>query len=54
MPKEQTALLEELGGMVGPAIRSLSPQVVPLAVAEEDEVEEIEHEEPRPQAVRIL
>ena len=28
--------------------------MVPLAVAEEDEVEEIEHEESRPQAVRIL
>ena len=28
--------------------------MVPLAVAEEDKVEEIEHEESRPQAVRIL
>ena len=28
--------------------------MVPPAVAEEDEVEEIEREEPRPQAVRIL
>ena len=40
--------------MVRLAIRPLSPQVVPPAVAEEDEVEEIEREEPRPQAVRIL
>ena len=54
MPKEQTALPEALEGMVGPAIRPLSPQVVPLAVVEEDEVEEIERDEPRPQAVRIL
>ena len=54
VPKEQTLLPEALESMVGPAIRPLSPQVVPLAVAEEDEVEEIEHEEPRPQAVRIL
>ena len=28
--------------------------MVPLAVAEEDEVEEIERDEPRPQAIRIL
>ena len=28
--------------------------MLPSAAAEEDEVEEIEHEEPRPQAVRIL
>ena len=28
--------------------------MVPPATAEEDEVEEIEHDEPRPQAVRIL
>jgi hypothetical protein len=54
VPKEQTTLLEALRGMVKPAIRPPSPQVVPLAVAEEDEVEEIEREEPRPQAVRIL
>ena len=54
VPKEQTALLEASEGMVGPAIRPPSPQVVPLAAAEEDEVEEIEHDEPQPQAVRIL
>ena len=40
--------------MVRPAIRPLSPQVVPPAVAEDDEVEEIKREEPRAQAVRIL
>ena len=28
--------------------------MVPLATAEEDEVEEIKHEESRPQAIRIL
>ena len=54
VPKEQTALPEASEGMVGPAIRPPSLQVVPPAVAEEDEVEEIEREEPRPQAVRIL
>ena len=54
VPKEQTALPEALKGMVGPAIRPPSPLVVPPAAAEEDEVEEIEHEEPRPQAIRIL
>ena len=51
MPEEQTALSEALEGMVGHAIRTPSPQVVPPAAAEEDEVEEIEREEPRPQAV---
>ena len=51
VPKEQTALPEASEGMVGPAIRPPSPQVVPSAVAEEDEGEEIEHEEPQPQAV---
>lgn len=28
--------------------------MVPLAVVEEDELEEIEHDEPRPQSIRIL
>jgi len=32
----------------------MSPQVAPSTIEEEDEVEEIEHEESRPQAVRIL
>jgi len=40
--------------MVGPAIRPPSPQVVPPTLAEDDEVEEIEREEPRAQSVRIL
>ena len=48
---EQTALPEVSEGVVGHTIRPPSPPVVPLAV-EEDEVEEIEHEEARPQAVR--
>ena len=41
---EQTALLEVSEGVVGHVVRPPSPQVVPLAV-EEDEVEEIEREE---------
>ena len=41
---EQTALLEVSEGVVGHLVRPPSPQVVPLAV-EEDEVEEIEREE---------
>ena len=40
--------------MVGPTIRPPSPWVVPPTIAEEDEVEEIEREEPRLQAIRIL
>ena len=44
-------LLELLEGIVGPTIWPPSPQVVPPATAEEDEVEEIEREEPQPQAV---
>jgi len=39
--------------MVGPAIRPPSPQVLPPTSAEDDEVEEIEREEPRAQSVRI-
>ena len=54
MPKDQIAPLEASEGMVGPTIQPPSPQAVPLAIAEDDEVEEIEHEEPRAQAVRIL
>ena len=54
VPREPTALPDALEGMVGPAIRPLSPQVVPPAATEEDKVEEIECDEPRPQSVRIL
>ena len=39
--------------MVRPTIRPPSPQVLPPTSAEDDEVEEIEHEEPRAQSVRI-
>ena len=46
VPKERTALPDASGGMVGPTIRPPSPQVVPLAATEEDEVEEIERDEP--------
>ena len=49
--EEQTALSKASEGMVGHAIQPLSPQVVPLAMAEEDEVEEIERDEPQPQSV---
>ena len=52
-PEEQTVLPEALEGMVRHAVRPLNPLVVPLAM-EEDEVKEIEHEEARPQAIRIL
>ena len=40
--------------MVGCSMWPPIPQGAPLAVEEEDEVEEIEREESRPQAVRIL
>jgi len=40
--------------MVETAIRPPSPKVVPPATMEEDKVEEIVHDEPRPQAVWIL
>ena len=53
-PKEQTTLPDASKGMVGPAIRPPSPQVVPPTTTEEDEVEEIVHDEPQPQSVRIL
>ena len=51
MSKEQTVLPEALAGMVGPAIQTLSPWVVPPAIVEEDEVEEVGREEPQTQAV---
>ena len=50
---KQTTLPEVSQGVVGLTVRPPRPQVVPPAVAE-DEVEEIEREESRPQAVRIL
>ena len=53
-PEEQTVPSEASQGMVGPAVRPRSPLVVPPAAVEEDEVEEIERDEPRPQAVQIL
>ena len=54
VPKEQTMLPEASEVMVDLAVRLPSPQAVPPAAAEKDEVEEIERDEPRPQAVRIL
>ena len=48
------ALTEASQGMVGAAVRPRSPPVVPRAMVEEDEVEEIERAEPRPQAIGIL
>ena len=53
-PKEQTAIPDTSEGVVGPAIRPPSPKVVPSAALEEDEVEEIVRDEPRPQSGRIL
>ena len=46
-------LPEASEGMVGHAMRPPSPLVAPPAM-KEDEVEEIEHEEARPQAIQIL
>ena len=40
--------------MVGPTTQPWNPLVVPPATTEEDKVEEIEREESRPQAIRIL
>ena len=45
---------ETLEGVIGQVVRPPSPQVAPPAVEEDDELEEIEREESRPQAVRIL
>ena len=47
-PKEQMARPETSQGVVEPAVRPRRPPMVPLAMAEEDEVEEIEREESRP------
>ena len=52
--EEQTARPEMPQGAVGRSVRPPSPQGAPPAVEEEDEVEEIEHEGSRPQAVRIF
>ena len=41
-------------GVVGRSVQPLSPQGAPPAAEEEDEVEEIEREESRPQAIWIL
>jgi len=54
MANDSAIALEALEVMVGPAIRPPSPQVLPPTLAEDDEVEEIEHEEPRAQSIRIL
>ena len=54
VPKEQTSLPEASKGVVRLAVQPPGPQKVALAMAEEDEVEEIEREESQPQAVRIL
>ena len=50
VPEELMALVEVAEGVVGHAIRP----PMPPATAEEDEVEGIERNKPRPQAVRIL
>ena len=52
--REPMALFDDSEGMVRAAIRQPSPQVVPPAVTEVVEVEEIVRDEPRPQSVRIL
>ena len=51
VPEEQTALAEVSEGVVRHTVRPWSPLVVPPATAEEDKVEEIERDEPRPQSV---
>jgi len=52
--REPTTLPDASKGMVGAAIQPPSPQVVPSAATDEDEVEEIVRDEPRPQSVQIL
>ena len=51
VPEEKSVLPKASEGVVGHAVRPPSPLVVPPAMEEEDEVEEIEREESRPQAV---
>ena len=48
VPEEQTMLPEVSEGVVGHAVRPLSPLVVPPATEEEDKVEEIKREESWP------
>ena len=54
MPEEHMAPPKASQSVVRPAARPRNPPVVPPAAEEEDEVEEIEREESRPQAIRIL
>ena len=54
MAEEQPSPPAAMPGVVGAAIRPWSPPVVPQAMAEEDEVVEIEHAAPKPQSVWIL
>ena len=51
VPEEQTTFPKVLKGVVRHDIWPPSPLVVPPATEEEDEMEEIEREESRPQAV---
>ena len=48
MAKEQTSPPVVMSGVVGAADRPQSPPVVPQAMAEEDEVVEIERAAPKP------
>ena len=52
--EEPTALPKASKGVVEHGVQPPSPLVVLPATEEDDEVEEIEHEESRPQAIRIL
>ena len=54
VPEEQVALPKTSEGVVRHSVRPPSPQVAPPAAEEEDEVEEIEREESRSQAIWIL
>ena len=52
--EEQAAHPEMLQGVVGRSVRPPNPQGAPLALEEEDEVEEIEREGSRSQTIRIF
>ena len=52
--EERSACPKMPQGRVDRCVRPPSPQAAPPVVVEEDEVEEIEREESRPQAIRIL